>query len=83
MSCPSSIWHRNSNPEPLEHESSPITTRPGLPPIISYVALTLETGRYNSRQTKSLYSGQNEQPISLEVYGYTKLIFVYEIRSRI
>ena len=30
-SCPSSIWHRDSNPQHLEHESCPITTRPGLP----------------------------------------------------
>ena len=30
--CPSSIWRRNSNPWPFEHELSPITTRPGLPP---------------------------------------------------
>ena len=28
----SSIQHRYSNPQPLEHESSPKTTRPGLPP---------------------------------------------------
>ena len=32
MSSPSSIWCRDSNPRLLEHESSPITTRPGLPP---------------------------------------------------
>ena len=32
MSCPSSIQCRDSNPWPLEHESAPITTRPGLPP---------------------------------------------------
>ena len=31
--CPSSIRHRDSNPRPLERESPPITTRPGLPPI--------------------------------------------------
>ena len=31
MSCPSSIWRRDSNPQPLEHESSPITTRQVLP----------------------------------------------------
>ena len=31
MSCPSSIRHRDWNPRPLEHEVSPITTRPGLP----------------------------------------------------
>ena len=28
--CPSSIWHQDLNPQHLEHESSPITTRPGL-----------------------------------------------------
>ena len=28
----SSIWRRDWNPQPFEHESSPITTRPGLPP---------------------------------------------------
>ena len=32
MSCPSSIRRRDSNPRPLERESPPITTRPGLPP---------------------------------------------------
>ena len=31
MSFPFNIWHRNSNPQPLEHESTHITTRPGLP----------------------------------------------------
>ena len=30
--CPSSIWRQDLNPRPLEHVSSPITTRPGLPP---------------------------------------------------
>ena len=34
MSCPSSIWRWDSNPQPLKHESSPITTRPWLPPSI-------------------------------------------------
>ena len=32
MSCPSIIRCRDSNPWPLECESPPITTRPGLPP---------------------------------------------------
>ena len=31
MSCPSSIWHRDSNSRPSEYEPPPITTRPGLP----------------------------------------------------
>ena len=28
--CPFSLWHWDSNPQPLKHESSPTTTRPGL-----------------------------------------------------
>ena len=31
--CPSSIWCRDSNPQPSEHESPPITTRPRLLPF--------------------------------------------------
>ena len=31
--CPSSIWCQDSNSRPLEHDSPPITTRPGLPPL--------------------------------------------------
>ena len=33
MSCPSSIRHRDSTPPPFVHESFPITTIPGLPPL--------------------------------------------------
>ena len=29
---PSSNWYRDSNSQPIDHESPPITTRPGLPP---------------------------------------------------
>ena len=31
--CPSSIWYQDSNPQPSECVSLPITTRPGLLPI--------------------------------------------------
>ena len=34
MSSPSSMRRRDLNPRTREHQSSPITTRPGLPPII-------------------------------------------------
>ena len=37
--CPSSIWRRESNPRPLECESLPITTRPGLPPPLNSTCL--------------------------------------------
>ena len=33
MSCPSSIWCRDSNSQPLDNESPLITTRQGLPPM--------------------------------------------------
>ena len=42
MSCPSSIWHRDSNPWPSEHESPPITTRPGLSPYMGIVTICSE-----------------------------------------
>ena len=32
--CPFSIWHQDLNPQPYKHESSPINTRPWLPPHI-------------------------------------------------
>ena len=35
MSCQSSIWHRDSNPQPLKNESSTIATRrPGFQPAM-------------------------------------------------
>ena len=37
--CPSSIWCRDSKPRPLEHESPPITNRPGLLLIALYPLL--------------------------------------------
>ena len=37
MIWPSSIQQRDWNPRPLEHESPPITTRPGLPPLVQFV----------------------------------------------
>ena len=49
MSFPSSIRHQDSNPWPLECESPPITTRPGLPPNVVHTEFaewllpTLET----------------------------------------
>ena len=42
MSCPSSIRCQDSNPQHLEHQSSPITTRPGLLPNLAYLVLMFE-----------------------------------------
>ena len=38
---PSSKWCQDSNPPHLEHESPPITTRPGLPPKNRILAFPL------------------------------------------
>ena len=35
--CPSSIRHRDSNQQPPDYESPPLTTRPGLPPFAENV----------------------------------------------
>ena len=35
--CPSSIRCWDSNPRPSEHESPPITTRPGFPPLFNFL----------------------------------------------
>ena len=48
MSCPSSLRRLDSNPQPLERESPPITTRPGLQPypseIVYLSARTIKEG---------------------------------------
>ena len=44
------VWPRDLNPWPLKHESSPITTRPGLPPSTLFCFLML----IRNRQTPNL-----------------------------
>ena len=39
--CSSSIWHQDSNSQPSDCESPPLTTRPGLPPRQDKVYLIL------------------------------------------
>ena len=43
--CPSSIWCQDSNSQPLEHESPPITTRPGLQSLADGAKTCLWCGR--------------------------------------
>ena len=72
--CPSNIWCRDSNPQPSEHESPPITTRPGLPLKVSFSLRAFEHNyflptpvlvpifgrRYlSSRQVTSLHSNSS------------------------
>ena len=64
--CPSSIWFQDSNSQPLEHESPPITTRPGglssnpnVPPHIFWIwngrFLNLLVVFLNMGQTRPLF----------------------------
>ena len=41
MSSPSSIWRQDSTSQPLNHELSPITTRPGLRFELKILELTI------------------------------------------
>ena len=56
---------QDSNPRPLEHESSPITTRPGLPPNIQPYLLTVTKRRssliYVVLQQTSFEDASNRQ----------------------
>ena len=50
--CPSSIQCSDSNPQPSEHKSPPITTRPGLPPKLAiFVSWVQKDGQLQLNDT--------------------------------
>ena len=53
--CPSSIRCWDSNPQPLEHESPPITTWPGLPPNTK---LTSNSARFDCGETSAYHNAE-------------------------
>ena len=57
MSITSSIRCRDSNPRPLDHESSLKTTKPGLPPFRWLVAAPIITNlaNYHSQNKNTLF----------------------------
>ena len=70
--CPSSIWCWNSNPRPSEHESPPITTRPGLPPL-NVLVFKLGCALFNKPIKLRLGNCQNS---NWKKYGLPALIKV-------
>ena len=53
--CPSSIWCQDSNSQPLEHESPPITTRPGLlPRSLQFYSLIMLFVKNENKMEKAL-----------------------------
>ena len=51
--CPSSIRCWDSNPRPLEHESPPMTTRPGLPPSTHHSLMSVSRKAMSSSRSPS------------------------------
>ena len=66
MVCPSSIRRQDSNPRPLEHESPPITTWPGLPPNL-----------FRRRTPRQFLPQQVGRPISRFVVKLFNFSFVW------
>ena len=53
--CPSSLRCWDLNPQPFEHESPPIITRPGLPPLSPFVVNYIITNGPSFHSTKELH----------------------------
>ena len=83
---PSSIRCRDSNPRPLDHESPPITTRPGLPSVAltrKLPRVRLKRSIYNCRAFIRLYIVSFQLPtvIRIDVVTYLQLEVIYKPES--
>ena len=89
--CPSSIWPRDSNPQPFEHESSPITTTQGIPPrnfIFTFTRRLKRHHRYEMKWYVSFYINGRCQKMSHKNWFFSVRIrcqpkfFILQIRCR-
>ena len=73
--CPSSIRCQDSNPRPSKRESSPITTRPGLPPknvnSLSEYSLSCRSNGSVALILWPLLQSHTDATIFCEVFGST------------
>ena len=53
--CPSSIWRWDSNSQPSDYQSPPLTTRPGLPPFFILFGTPNRTWRYLKAHSHQVY----------------------------
>ena len=84
--CPSSIQCLDSNPQPSEHESPPITTRPGLPSFQLQLFISLQQRTANITQLwtwievnwmiKQMHIFYSSQVVS-DVHCWSELFQVY------
>ena len=65
--CQSSLWHWDSNSQPLEHESPPLTTKPGLPPKPSFVKAKLFLMRFSSINSNRLAARSNLRELQRKI----------------
>ena len=69
--CPSSIQCWDSNSQPLKHKSSPITTRPGLPPQ--------EKGVYPKTRAPAPFVAIIGHFVSLQVFFWKYIKPIYSL----
>ena len=74
--CPSSIQYWDSNPRPLEHESSPITTRPGLRPWIEFLLAAVCLTTAEQGKGRGYFGSMNRENISSEWFAILCLQFL-------
>ena len=64
--CPSSIQHRDSNSQPFDYKSPPLTTRPGLPKADGFVC-----------RTKIIFINANDLAFQLQVGNRKKIFYTF------
>ena len=67
--CPSSIWCWDSKPRPSEHESPPITTRPGLPPKVVKLFVMLIAIKLTLRSDRMFCLDDDDDDVTVYIFN--------------
>ena len=76
---PFSKWFWDSNPQPLEHESPPITTRPQPNKLFFTMRLLIDIFWFCLKQNKKLYGSFLDFSIQFTVKNGFKYIFIMSV----
>ena len=74
--CPSSIQCQDLNSRPLEHDSPPITTRPGLPPALLFICRKRPFYQFSYSQCQNCF-GFALLRLDKKLFLWEKVIFSY------